>query len=190
MLLEKAYAKAHGSYEGIDGGIGRYATVDLCGGQSKSVRGLLRPEVSAIASVARLEVHRGHGEPVGTISPATELSQLPFQQRLGMVDHDGEFPLLFAAFQDGAVIGGQFPTVCTYSFAEHWGAAEYQVITSGSYTVDESTAGGRVDLELSMVCNRLLASLFLASLFLASLFLYCWRLCFAECPCLCFLFLT
>ena len=56
----QAYAKLHSCYQGIDGGFGRYATVDVQGGHSKSImhpeRGLACPETSTLPAVVKFKV--------------------------------------------------------------------------------------------------------------------------------------
>ena len=52
-----AYAKLHGSYEGIDAGLSRRSMIEKLGGFSKSIVSLLSPEVSCAHAMLILTLH-------------------------------------------------------------------------------------------------------------------------------------
>lgn len=62
-IYQKAYAKAHGCYELIDGGFGKLAMVDIQGGYSKSIShptmGLMCSELSPMPTVVQMKVYLG-----------------------------------------------------------------------------------------------------------------------------------
>lgn len=157
-LVEKAYAKMHGSYEAIDGGYGRYATVDIQGGHSKSIthpeHSLACPETSAMPVVVKLAVYMGNGNIRDAAEPAvacvtTSMESILAQPCFEQCDHAANLPSVFLTLLDGNIVGGAFPSF-TPNLPLHtsWSNSQYSRISQGSYTVDEATGGGTVEMIL------------------------------------------
>lgn len=134
-MLEKAYAKLHGSYESIDAGLSRFSMHDCMGGFSKSIASLQSPEVSGLTALATFDVYEG--------MPAedhTQLEMLPASQFASFqgILASRAFPpkqdpkRLFLTFADGQVIGGLMakPTEQSWYGQEYFACTGFYTCTS------------------------------------------------------------
>ena len=155
----QGYAKMHGCYQRIDGGLGRHFSCDVSGGQSRSIKDLFFHEVAM----------RGPDVPMNADQPHGEVSLFPSVATCDVFLKDPEDGSeqrhkLFLSLSDGNALGGQVP--CDETFVEKWRSNRYSVVVSGksSYTLDpggESSLAlvqppwlavvGRVHLELKEV---------------------------------------